>query len=292
MDRVNWVDGRYTSAADMNLAPIAAEAAIDATAAAAVAGVVNGCIPVAAAADYVAITAGQAWDSAGRRLVFPDGGTPVDFGGIDRPAAGQYRWLAWWARYRQVEDGSMTDVAGRAAPAYYRDAADVGVAQGAAFAARGRNRPTASADIAARPAIPAGAVGLGYSLLDSTTALPELIQDSTLLRVAAPRPVAPILLVGALRDAADSTLDDRLRAALAQGRRRYLFGGGWVKVQNSIYPILYAAADKRGLPRVWYSPATGVLQSYGVQNNVGAVAAVLWAAADYGPIDPGLGRPW
>lgn len=283
MNRVNWVDGRYTTPDDFNNPQIAAESQIENLAAATAGGHVSGCVPVGAGSG-VNIGPGVAWDGTGRRIVIPAGGAPVDLSAVDRPGADQYRWLTWYATYRRTERGSMLDKAGVSMPAYLDDSFTLGVAQGPVFNAAGRNRRIASRNIAPRAPAPGG-ITLGYTLIDSGTSWEVLVTDETLYRSLAPRPIAPVVLAGLLTDVADSTLSDRLGAALSGGVRRWLFGAGSVKVRTNWFPIVFAAKDGTA-SRLFFVDGLGSVQPYGLQQNAGGVTAVLWAASDYGPEDP------
>ena len=284
MDRVNWVDGRYTTPSDFNAPQIAAESHLEAQAAQGLAGRVDGCIPVGAGIE-VTIGAGTCWDSAGHRIVIPAGGAPVDMTSVDRPASGQYRWLAWYVEYRRLERGSMQDKAGEDRPAYYDDGFRVGVRQGAAFAAAGL-RSARGDQISSRPAAPGGSVGLGYSILDHDGNYGSLFSAATLYRRDSPRAIVPIAVSGAGGRAAN--LLAPLERILPR-RRDYAFGAGGVRIGNSVYPILYAARPAQGPLAVYY--VSRAIQSETMLHASDRLDAIFDRVISYGPDHP-AGGSW
>ena len=238
MNKINWVDGRYTTPDDFNAMQTEPEAHIQSLGQRLPAGVVDGCVPTGAG-TVVTIGAGVAWDAAGRRIVIPVGGAAVDMTGIDRPALGRYRWLTWAAAYRRLERGSVLDKAGAAQAAYFDDSFVLSVAAGAEFeaasiaAARDAQLPT-------RPSAPAGSVSLGYSILDHATPYSGLFTDATLYRTQAPRPIAPLFIHNVTGAAALKALD--ALGAIIPRQRDYAFGAGGVKTGSGrVYPMYPAA---------------------------------------------------
>ncbi len=278
MNKVNWIDGRYTTPNDFNAMQTEPEAHIEALGRRLPA-YVDGCVPAGAGAG-VTIGSGVAWDAAGRRIVIPAGGAAVDMTGIDRPAANQYRWLTWFAAYRRISRGTMRDKMGVDQPAYFDDGFSLGVRAGAAFAETSIARARAR-QVATRPAAPAGAVVLGYSILDHQSTYQTLFTADTLFRSEAPRPIAPFFV-----KAAGETLEVLASiGSLVPRQRDYAFGSGHVWIEslgNHTFPVA-AVLRHRLHVHAWFVQANGTQQPlHGAASNCQLIA-VFDRVASYGP---------
>ena len=245
MNKVNWVDGRYTTPQDFNAMQTEPESHIEGLGRRLPAAVVDGCVPTGAG-TVVTIGAGVAWDAAGRRIVIPAGGVVVDMTDIDRPAAGQYRWLTWFATYQRIDRGTMRDKAGIDRPAYVDDSYSVGVRAGAEFTQSSIDEARAR-QVSTRPQPPAGAVGLGHSILDHATSYAALFTDDTLFRSEAPRPISPFMIHATGATGAD--LLDLLLPILPR-KRDYAIGAGSARITSNrtthYWPVFLAYHDMSG----------------------------------------------
>ena len=280
MNKVNWIDGRYTTPNDFNAMQTEPEAHIEALGRRLPADV-DGCVPAGAAAG-VTIGAGVAWDSAGRRIVIPVGGAAVDMTGIDRPAANQYRWLTWFAVYQRINRGTMRDKTGVDQPAYFDDDYSVGVRAGAAFGDSSITYARAH-QVATRPAAPAGAVGLGYSILDHQSAYQTLFTADTLFRSEAPRPITPFFVTASGKKVAE-VLDSM--ASLVPRQRDYAFGSGyvWLNSNRHANPVLTVRRSRGNNVQAWYVPQIASPQPlHAAADTTCRLVAVFDRVASYGP---------
>ncbi len=282
MNKVNWIDGRYTTPNDFNAMQTEPEAHIEALGRRLPA-YVDGCVPAGAGAG-VTIGSGVAWDAAGRRIVIPAGGAAVDMTGIDRPAANQYRWLTWFAAYRRISRGTMLDKMGVDQPAYFDDGFSLGVRAGAAFAETSIARARAR-QVATRPAAPGGTAVLGYSILDHQSTYQTLFTADTLFRNGV-RPVAPVVIAGT-----DLEVDDALGqlSAILPRRRDYAIGTGSIRRGRSVrgggtdfWPLYIAYRNTRGhIDALFHSASTP--QPLRAVNFKVSIFAVFDRVAPYGP---------
>ncbi len=277
MNKINWVDGRYTTPQDFNAMQTEPEAHIEGLGRRLPAAVVDGCVPVGAGAG-VTIGAGVAWDAAGRRIVIPVGGAAVDMTGIDRPAAGQFRWLTWFATYQRINRGTIRDKAGIDRPAHIDDGYSVGVRAGSAFAQSSIDDARAR-QVATRPAAPAGAAVLGYGILDHNTEYGTLFTADTLFRREVPRPMTPLAIhaTGLGRDLLSPL------APILPRPRDYAIGTGavWLGGRNPRGPYpLYLARRAGRILEAYYGWSGGVQW-------ISATMVTLYALFDrvvsYGP---------
>lgn len=281
MNKVNWIDGRYTTPNDFNAMQTEPEAHIEALGRRLPADV-DGCVPAGAAAG-VTIGAGVAWDAAGRRIVIPVGGAAVDMTGIDRPAANQYRWLTWFAAYQRISRGTMRDKMGGDQPAYLDDGFSLGVRAGAAFAETSIDRARAL-QVATRPAAPAGAVVLGYSILDHQSTYQTLFTADTLFRNGVRLLSPPAVIVAQAASYAGDALD-QLAATLPRPRD-YAIGAGSLWSDGKVYPLFLAHRTTDGNIQSYFHFARSVQPVRGTSNV--SIHAVFDRVVSYGPAD----FPW
>lgn len=165
MNRVNYVPGRELTAADLNGLQGGIEEQLGEMATLLLPRHIAG-MEVSGTAQGLSVAAGYGWDTRGRRLQLT-AATDVDVSAVQRPAQGQYRWLIVHAAYLRSSRGSVADISGVSAAAYYDDAVQIGVALGPPFSSSdiGVARGTGTG----RPAAPDGAVTLGLLVLDHAT---------------------------------------------------------------------------------------------------------------------------
>lgn len=171
MNKVNWVDGRYTTPGDFNAMQTNPEDHFRSHAKAALAGHIDGLTPVGTAGG-VQISPGVTWDDQGRRIMVP-AATAVDMSAIQRPASGQYRWVNISISYRQVERSTVTDSGGVERPAYLDDSFALTATAGPEFAAN--DILAARFTSTGRPATPNGSVGIGTFIADHASGWPDLV---------------------------------------------------------------------------------------------------------------------
>lgn len=171
MNKVNWVDGRYTTPDDFNAMQTAPEDHLRSHAKAALAGHIDGLTPTGTA-DGVQVSPGVTWDDQGRRIMVP-AATAVDMSAIQRPASGQYRWVSISIAYRQIERSTVRDSGGVDRPAYLDDSFTILATPGPEFADRSLvNARFISTGV---PAIPNGSVGIGTFIVDHDSGWPDLV---------------------------------------------------------------------------------------------------------------------
>lgn len=183
MNRVNWVDGRYTTPDDFNLMQTAPESHLRSHDKAALAGFIDG-LTVSGSADGIQVAPGVAWDDQGRRIMVPAAAS-VDVSGIDRPASGHYKWLLISISYRQAERSTVRDSGGTDRPAYLDDSYTITATTGPEFAAPRKTDENPSNDpiwrarleTTNRPAIPHGAMGLALSVIDHDSGWDDLVSS-------------------------------------------------------------------------------------------------------------------
>ena len=170
MNRVNWVDGRYTTPADFNAMQTAPEDHLRSHAKAALAGFIDG-LTVTGTAGGVQVGPGVTWDSQGRRIMVPAAVSP-DVSKLVRPASGRFKWVVVYASYQRVERDTVRDSAGINQPAYLDDGYTLTVAAGPEFAAA--SIEAARDTDAGKPAVPSESVGIALFVVDHDSAWPEL----------------------------------------------------------------------------------------------------------------------
>ena len=161
MNKINWVDGRYTTPQDFNAMQSNPENHLRSQAKVLLSGYND--IGVTGSAAGLSLSPGVAWDPMGRRIFVP-AAAEMDVSSVDRPASGQYRWLRVSASYRQVERDTMRDKEGVDQPAYYDDGYAVALTTGPEFTASTLNR--ARRTTVGKPAVPGGAVSLALFVID------------------------------------------------------------------------------------------------------------------------------
>lgn len=171
MNKVNWVDGRYTTPADFNAMQSAPESHLRSQAKIALAGHIDGLTPTGTA-DGVQVAPGVTWDDQGRRIMVP-AATPVDVSAILRPASGHYRWVGISIAYRQVERSTVRDSGGVDQPAYLDDGFTLTATSGPEFAAD--SLTDARWTETGKPAVPNGSVGLGNFVVDHDSGWGDLV---------------------------------------------------------------------------------------------------------------------
>lgn len=171
MNKVNWVDGRYTTPDDFNAMQTAPEDHLRSHAKAALAGHIDGLTPTGTA-DGVQVSPGVTWDDQGRRIMVP-AATAVDMSAIQRPASGQYRWVSISIAYRQIERSTVRDSAGVDRPAYLDDSFTVLATAGPEFAERDLTRARFTST--GIPAIPNGSVEVGVFIADHDSGWQDLV---------------------------------------------------------------------------------------------------------------------
>lgn len=165
MNRVNYVPGRVLAAADLNSLQGGIEEQLGEMATLLLPRRIAG-MEVSGTAQGLSVAAGYGWDTRGRRLQLT-AATDVDVSAVQRPVQGQYRWLMVHAAYLRSSRGSVTDISGVSAAAYYDDAVQIGVAVGPPFSAS--DIGVARGAGTGRPAAPEGTVTLGLLVLDHAT---------------------------------------------------------------------------------------------------------------------------
>lgn len=195
MNRVNWVDGRYTTPDDFNLMQTAPENHLRSHAKAALAGFIDG-LTVSGSADGIQVAPGVAWDGQGRRIMVP-AAAPVDVSVIDRPASDRYKWLLVSISYRQAERSTVRDSGGTDRPAYLDDSYTITATTGPEFVAPPITNENPDRDplrraryeSTSRPAIPHGAVGLALSVIDHDSGWGALVSSPPRRGLSAQRAV-------------------------------------------------------------------------------------------------------
>ena len=187
MNKVNWVDGRYTTPGDFNAMQSAPEDHLRTQAKSSLAGLVDGML-LTGTSNGVQVGPGVAWDNQGRRIMVP-AAAPVDVSAIQRPASGRHKWVSVFASYRQVERATVTDATGVDQPAYLDDGYTLTAAAGPEFivpTSPGRTANDLLKELSLfdpeggesnYPPTPPGAVRVAVFPLDPDTAWADLVFD-------------------------------------------------------------------------------------------------------------------
>lgn len=173
MNRVNWVDGRYTTPADFNAMQTDPEDHQRSQAKAMLAGFVDG-LAVTGTIDGIRVAPGVAWDDLGRRIMVPSA-VAVDVSAVLRPASGHYKWLVVYATYQRVERDTVRDSSGIEQPAYLDDGYTLTAATGPEFSAA--DLVSAKYTKTGKPAAPANSVALALCVVDHDSGWPALISS-------------------------------------------------------------------------------------------------------------------
>lgn len=251
MNKVNWIDGRYTTPNDFNAMQSNPENHLRSQAKALLSGYSD--IGVTGSPAGLALSPGVAWDSRGRRIFVP-ASADIDISSVDRPASGRYRWLRVSVSYRQVERDTMRDKGGVDRPAYYDDGYAVALATGPEFTARNLDSARRTAD--GRPAVPGGAVNVALFLIDHDSTWATMVEN----RAEGSIPFHGVLpqarfIPGSIAFATGST-EDEIYSAIngivpADGSQLFGWGALWasdtapgVGSKERWYPVLYAYRDR------------------------------------------------
>lgn len=173
MNKVNWVDGRYTTPQDFNAMQSNPENHLRSQAKVLLSGYND--IGVTGTAAGLALSPGVAWDAMGRRIFVP-AAADLDVASVERPASGQYRWLRVSASYRQVERDTMRDKEGVDRPAYYDDGYATALTTGPEFAES--TLKNARFTKLGKPAVPGGAVSLALFLIDHDSSWATMVENT------------------------------------------------------------------------------------------------------------------
>lgn len=248
MNKVNWIDGRYTTPNDFNAMQSNPENHLLSQAKALLSGYSD--IGVTGSPAGLALSPGVAWDSRGRRIFVP-ASADIDISSVDRPASGRYRWLRVSVSYRQVERDTMRDKEGVDRPAYYDDGYAVALATGPEFTARSLAGARRTTD--GRPAVPGGAVNVALFLIDHDSTWATMVEN----RAEGGTPFHGVLpqarfIPGSIALASGDTAA-KVYSALegivpADGSQLFGWGALWVTDappgplggQETWYPVLYA----------------------------------------------------
>lgn len=208
MNKVNWVDGRYTTPQDFNAMQSNPENHLRSQAKVLLSGYND--IGVTGTAAGLALSPGVAWDAMGRRIFVP-AAVDLDVAAVDRPASGQYRWLRVSASYRQVERDTMRDKEGVDRPAYYDDGYAAALTTGPEFTARDIIR--ARWTKVGKPAVPAGAVSLALFVIDHDSSWATMIENQE--RYFYPPPQSARFIPGRIVPVAAGDTEGAVYTALA-----------------------------------------------------------------------------
>lgn len=276
MNKVNWVDGRYTTPGDFNAMQSAPEDHLRSQAKSSLAGLVDG-MTLTGTSDGVQVGPGVAWDNQGRRIMVP-AATPVDVSAIQRPASGRFKWVAIFATYRRVERATVTDATGVNHAAYFDDGYALAAASGPEFTSAvsapsdGLGGPTQLDRLRAAgswsptgsqpnyPATPPGAVRIGAFAIDHDSGWVDMVVNHARIFYS---PGIVMISSGATSD-----IDAAIRSILASGEVAYAWGGVSAPAPDSLSdaPVLlvenktvaYIVAVKNGAPHRVRADTVGI----------------------------------